>query len=114
MIEAKTVRPLAVTSRNRDPLLPDVPTMTESGYPQVGFDPDVWQAIVAPAGTPRAVIGKLNAEVNETLKLPEVLAALDKLGFEPQFWSVQQYGTFLAAEMKKWPPIVKASGVQPE
>ena len=48
------------------------------------------------------------------MKSPELAAGLNKLGFEPQFWSVQQYGTFLAAEMKKWPPIVKASGVQPE
>ena len=114
MIEAKTVRPLAVTSRNRDPLLPDVPTMTESGYPQVGFDPDVWQAIVAPAGTPRAVIGKLNAEVNETLKLPEVLATLDKLGFNPMTGSPQEFATFLAAQAQKWPPVLKAANVQPQ
>ena len=48
------------------------------------------------------------------MKSPELAASLNKLGFEPQFWSVAQYGAFLAAEMKKWPAIVKASGVQPE
>jgi tripartite-type tricarboxylate transporter receptor subunit TctC len=88
--------------------------MTESGYPQVGFDPDVWQAIVAPAGTPRAVIGKLNAEVNETLKLPEVLATLDKLGFNPMTGSPQEFATFLAAQAQKWPPVLKAANVQPQ
>ena len=56
--------------------LPDVPTMIESGYPQVGFHPDVWQAIFAPAGTPAAIVEKLNAEINAVLKTPEVQASL--------------------------------------
>jgi tripartite-type tricarboxylate transporter receptor subunit TctC len=114
MIQQGRVRPLAFTGAARDPVLPEVPTMTESGYPQVGFQPDVWQAFVAPAGTPAAVIAKLNAEVNETLKLPEVRANLDRLGFNPMIMSPQEFAAFLAAQAQKWPPVIKAANIQPQ
>jgi tripartite-type tricarboxylate transporter receptor subunit TctC len=114
MIQEGRIRPLAVTSPKRAPSLPDVPTMIESGYPQVGFDPDVWQAIVAPPGTPSTVINKLNTEINETLKLPDVLATLAKLGFNPMGGSPQELATFLAAQAQKWPPVLKAANVQPQ
>src|SRR6478672_7167207 len=112
LIQQGKVRALAVTTQARSKDLPDVPTMVESGLPQLSLTFSA--GFLAPAGTPPAILEKLNAEINEAMKSPELAAGLNKLGFEPQFWSVQQYGTFLAAEMKKWPPIVKASGVQPE
>ena len=114
MIREGQVRPLAVTGAARDPNLPDVPTMTESGYPQIGFHPDVWQAFVAPAATPAAVIGKLNAEVNEALKLPDVRANLDRLGFNPMIMSPQEFAAFLAAQAQKWPPVIRAANIQPQ
>ena len=114
MIQQGQVRPLAVTSATRDSNLPNVPTMTESGYPQVGFHPDVWQAIVAPAGTPAAVVNKLNHEINESLKSAEVTATLAKLGFNPMIGSSQEFAAFLTAQTKKWPPILKAANVQPQ
>jgi tripartite-type tricarboxylate transporter receptor subunit TctC len=114
MIQEGKIRPLAVTSPTRDPSLPDVPTMIESGYPQVGFDPDVWQAIVAPPGTPSPAIDKLNVAINESLKLPEVLATLAKLGFSPMGGSPEELATFLAAQAQKWPPVLKAANVQPQ
>ena len=114
MIQQGQVRPLAVTSATRDSNLPDVPTMTESGYPQVGFHPDVWQAIVAPAGTPAAVVNKLNHEINESLKSADVTAALAKLGFIPMIGSSQDFAAFLTAQTQKWPPILKAANVQPQ
>jgi tripartite-type tricarboxylate transporter receptor subunit TctC len=114
MIQQGQVRPLAVTSATRDSNLPDVPTMTESGYPQVGFHPDVWQAIVAPAGTPAAVVDKLNHEINESLKSADVTAALAKLGFIPMIGSSQDFAAFLTAQTQKWPPILKAANVQPQ
>jgi tripartite-type tricarboxylate transporter receptor subunit TctC len=113
MIREGRIRPLAVTGARRDPNLPDVPTMTESGYPQVGFHPDVWQAFVAPAATPIAIVSKLNTEVNETLKSPEVKASLDRLGFSPLIMSPQEFATFLAAQAQKWPPVIKAANIQP-
>jgi tripartite-type tricarboxylate transporter receptor subunit TctC len=112
LIQAGKVRALAVTTETRAKDLPEVPTMIESGLPQLtlGFS----AGILAPAGTPAPVIDKLNAEINEAMKTPDLAAGLAKLGFEPQPWTPRQYGAFLAEEMKRWPPLVKASGVQPE
>ena len=66
------MRPLAFTGPKRSPDLPDVPTMTESGYPEVGYNPDVWLGVLAPIGTPAAIVEKLNREVNATLKSEEM------------------------------------------
>jgi tripartite-type tricarboxylate transporter receptor subunit TctC len=65
-------------------------------------------------GTPNEIVDKLNAEINEAMKTPELIAAMAKLGFEPQFWSPQDYAAFLADEMRRWPPLVKAAGIKPE
>jgi tripartite-type tricarboxylate transporter receptor subunit TctC len=112
LIREGRIRALAVTTETRARDLPEVPTMAESGLPQItlGFS----AGILAPAGTPGAIVAKLNGEINEAMKSPELAASLGKLGFEPKFWSPQDYAAFLAEEMKRWPPIVKASGVQPE
>jgi tripartite-type tricarboxylate transporter receptor subunit TctC len=114
MIQQGQIRALAFTGAQRDPNLPDIPTMTESGYPQVGFNPDVWQAIVVPAGTPEAVVNRLNAEINESLKLPEVTATLARLGFNPMVSTPQEFAEFLAAQIRKWPDVIKAANVQPQ
>jgi tripartite-type tricarboxylate transporter receptor subunit TctC len=112
LIRDGRIRALAVTTESRAKELPDVPTMSESGLPQLtlGFS----AGILAPAGTPVAIVEKLNAEINAALKSPELKASLAQLGFEPQFWSPAQYGDFLAEEMTRWPPLVKASGIEPE
>jgi tripartite-type tricarboxylate transporter receptor subunit TctC len=112
LIRDGRIRALAVTTETRAKDLPEVPTMIESGLPQLtlGFS----AGILAPAGTPSAIVNKLNAEINEAMKSTELAASMAKLGFEPMFWSPKQYGAFLADEAKRWPPIVKASGVQAE
>jgi tripartite-type tricarboxylate transporter receptor subunit TctC len=112
MIQEGRVRALAVTSAARDPALPDVPTFKESGFPAVGFDPDVWQAIVAPAGTPAAIVNKLNTEINAALRSSEVQATFKKLRFKPLINSPQEFATFLAAQAERWPPIIKATGLK--
>jgi tripartite-type tricarboxylate transporter receptor subunit TctC len=113
MVEQGKVRALAVTSAKRMPEFPDVQTMTEAGYPQVGFDPDVWQAFVAPKGTPGPVIAKLNAAVKESLSAPEVKAAFAKLNFNPLVKTPEEFAAFLAAQGKKWPPVIKAANIKP-
>jgi tripartite-type tricarboxylate transporter receptor subunit TctC len=112
LIREGKIRALAVTTETRARDLPEVPTMIESGLPQLtlGFS----AGILAPAGTPAAVVGKLNGEINEAMKSPELGASMRKLGFDPQFWSATDYAAFLAKEAQRWPPLVKASGVQPE
>jgi len=112
MIQDGKVRALAVTSAERDPDLPDVPTMKEAGFPKVGFYPDVWQAIVAPRGTPPAIINKLNAEINAALKSDAVQALFKKLRFQPMINSPEQFEKFMAEQAESWPPIIKAAGLK--
>jgi tripartite-type tricarboxylate transporter receptor subunit TctC len=85
--------------------------MIESGLPDVGFHPDVWWGILAPAGTPVPIVHKLNAEINESLKSPELKARLAKLGYEPKVVTAEEFAAFFAAEAKKWPPILRAAGL---
>jgi tripartite-type tricarboxylate transporter receptor subunit TctC len=112
MIQEGKVRALAVTSSARDPELPDVPTFKEQGFPDVGFDPDVWQAIIAPLGTPAPVVNKLNAEINAALRSDDVQATFKKLRFQPMIYSVEQFAKFLAVQAERWPPIIKATGLK--
>ena len=113
MIQAGKVRAVAVTSAARDPALPDVPTFKESGYPNVGFNPDVWQGIVAPAGTPQAVVDRINAAANEALKSEAVVATFKKLRFQPMVMTPQAFRDFLTTQASRWPPILKAAGIVP-
>ncbi len=112
LIQDGKVRPLAFTGPQRSPDLPNVPTMIESGLPQVGFNPDVWQGIFAPAGTDSVVINKLNHEVNESLRSPEMKATLAKLGYESKITTPEEFAAFLAVELKKWPPLLRAAGLK--
>jgi tripartite-type tricarboxylate transporter receptor subunit TctC len=112
LIREGKVRPLAVTTQARAADLPDVPTMIESGLPQLAL---IFSAgLVAPAGTPAEIVARLNHEINEAMKTPELTAGMRKLGFEPTIWSPQAYAAFLAEEAGRWPAIVKASGVKAE
>jgi tripartite-type tricarboxylate transporter receptor subunit TctC len=111
LIKEGKLRPLAVTSKQRMKELPDVPTMIESGYPQVGFHPDVWQGILAPAGTPATIVEKLNGEINAVLQMAEVRTGLLRLGVaDIMSMSAPEFAAFVAGEGKKWPPIIKAIG----
>ncbi len=110
LIQQGKIRALAVTTQTRSKDLPDVPTMIESGLPQLAL---IFSAgLLAPAGTPAEIVGKLNTEINEVMHTPELTAAMRKLGFEPKTWSPQDYGAFLADEMQRWPPIVRAAGIK--
>ncbi|MGH6769301.1 MAG: Bug family tripartite tricarboxylate transporter substrate binding protein, partial [Xanthobacteraceae bacterium] len=110
LIRQGKIRALAVTTDTRYKDLPNVPTMKESGLPQLSLT--FTAGFIAPAGTPEPVLRKLNSAVNETLKSPELVAGVAKLGFEPEPWSTKQYADFIAHEVKNWPEIIKASGVK--
>ena len=114
LIRDGKMRALAYTGAQRSPELPDVPTMAESGYPQVGFNPDVWMGVFAPAGTPSAVVDKLNRDVNAVLKSEEMAPALKRFGYEAKITTPAEFETFFAAELRKWPPILTASGLKPQ
>jgi tripartite-type tricarboxylate transporter receptor subunit TctC len=114
LIQEGKVRAIAFTGIKRSPDLPDVPTMIESGIPQLGFNPDNWSSIAAPAGTPAAVIDKLYIAINKVLKSREVTTSFRKLGFDTLIKEARDLGPFIASEAEKWPPIVKAAGLKPE
>jgi tripartite-type tricarboxylate transporter receptor subunit TctC len=111
-IKAGKLRPLAVTSAKRSSSLPDVPTVAESGFK--GFDVSTWYGVLAPAGTPAAVVNTLNTEVNKLLATPEMKAAIHAQGAEPLALSPEQFSTLLKTEYQQWKGIVEASGAKIE
>jgi len=114
LIHDGRIRALAYTGAKRSPDLPDVPTMTESGLPQVGFHPDVCMGLLAPVGTPAAIVDRLNHEMNEILKSPEMAPTLKRFGYEAKISTPEEFKTFFADELRKWPPILKAAGIKPQ
>jgi len=108
--KAGKLRALAVTSPNRSSALPDVPTMDEEGYK--GFDATSWFGLLAPAGTPKDIINKLNAASVKALASPEMRERLAAQGAEPVGNSPEQFGAFIKSEIEKWSKIVKASGAR--
>ena len=114
IIEDGKARPLAYTGSARSPLLPNVPTMKESGFPNVGFHPDVWVGIVGPTGLPDVVVKAVNRAVNDSLRSPTLRANYAKLGFEPMAMTAEEFQAFFAAEIQKWPPLLRAAGLKPE
>jgi len=106
------LRALAVSSPQRLATLPDVPTVAESGFP--GFDADQWYGIVAPAGTPDAVVHRLNAEINKALQTPAVAQQLADEGAIPMPGSPTAFGDLIAREIPRWALVVKAGNVKPD
>ncbi len=111
-IKAGKLRPLAVTSAQRSSSLPDVPTVAESGFKD--FDVSTWYGLFAPAGTPAAVVNQVNAEVGKLLAQPEVRAAIQAQGAEPEAMSPARFSAQVRAEYLKWKGIVEASGAKIE
>jgi tripartite-type tricarboxylate transporter receptor subunit TctC len=112
LIREGKVRAIAVWSKARHPELPEVPTMIESGFP--GLSLGFWVGLWAPAGTPAAVIDKINAAANAALRSPELMASMKKLGVDGSPGSPRDFAAFIADEAPKWADIVKASGVKVE
>jgi len=111
-INANKLKVLAVTGKDHSPVLKSVPTLAESGFP--GFDMVSWQALVAPAGTPRAVVDRLNAEVAKVLKTPEMKEKMTGLGTDVVANSPEQFAQYLREETAKWSKIVKDAGIKLE
>jgi tripartite-type tricarboxylate transporter receptor subunit TctC len=112
LIRDGKLRALGVTSATRRSEASDLPTMVEAGVP--GFVATLLTGIVAPAGTPAPVVGKLNGVINETLKAPDVVDLLTKFGSTARIGSPQDFATFLAGETRKWADIAKAANVSIE
>jgi len=112
LIRTGKLRALAVTSEQRTPLLPDVPTMAQAGVP--GVVAAAWHGVLAPAGTPPEIVNRLNAEIVKILRSPETVAKLAGLGLDPVGSDPKTFADFIASENVKWAKVVKASGAKLE
>mgnify|MGYP001382737754 FL=1 len=109
-VQAGKLRALAVTTKQRSASAPDVPTMEESGV--APFDVTSWFGLVAPKGTPKAVLDKVNQAVNAAFDKPEIIQAYAKLGAVSEKNSPRDFSRFIHDEVNNWAPVVKASGAQ--
>jgi tripartite-type tricarboxylate transporter receptor subunit TctC len=109
-IQAGKLRPLAVTGAQRWPELPEVPTLVEAGHLDAPYD--AMFGIVVPAGTPEAIIEKLNAAINDGLKSAEMRESFAQLGIEPVVTSPQEFAAIIAEEVPKWAEVVRITGVK--
>jgi len=109
-IQSGRLRALAVSSSQRLPSLPDVPTVAESGF--AGFEADQWYGLVAPAGTPAELIRRLNDLANRGLKQPEVLKQMATEGAVPLGGTPLAFGHLIKSEIPRWAEVVRASGMK--
>ena len=109
-IRAGQLRALAISSATRNPQLPDVPTFTELGYPQI--QDYTWVGFFAPAGTPQEIVQKLNDAMNRAIRAPDVREKLEQLLFEPVGGTPQQFSEYVRAEVAKWGAVVKQTGAK--
>ena len=109
-VRSGRVRALAVTSGKRSPLLPDVPTVAESGFP--GYEVNGWHGLLAPAGTPKQIVARLHAEFSRSLRLPEVMERMAENGVESVGNTPAEFGAYINAEMIKWAKVIKQSGAR--
>jgi tripartite-type tricarboxylate transporter receptor subunit TctC len=104
------LRPLAVTTGKRFPLLPDLPTIAESGYP--GFEALAWNGVMVAASTPQPIIARLNAEMNAILKEPDVLQKMHGFGFDLIGGTPDDLGALIRGEAQRWSPVIKKLGLK--
>lgn len=111
-VKAGNVRAVAISTAKRARALPDVPTAEEQGFK--GYDANTNGGFLAPAGTPKEIIDKLNAEINAALKQPAVRAKLEAAGIEVQGGTPQEYAALIQSDLSKWGKVVKEAGISPE
>ena len=108
-VKAGSLRAIAVTTEQRLPYLPDVPTIAESGFP--GYEISSWQGVFAPGGTPRDVVGKINGEVVRLLSVPEVRARISLEGADPVGSSPEAFTERVKSEIAKWTKVARSAGI---
>ncbi len=108
-VESRRLRALAVTSAQRISVLPDVPTMQESGVPN--FEVNSWYGLMAPVGTPAAILDKINADMHTALRAPEVEKRMQELAMPPSPTTRQEFDQFVRGEVARWARVIKEAGI---
>ena len=111
-IKAGRVRPIAATGSQRSKLMPELPTIAESGLP--GFSATGWYGVMAPVATPKDIVARLNAEITRALRSPDVSERLNSMAAEPAPGTPEQFGAFIRSEIEKWAKVVKATNMKAE
>jgi len=112
LVKSAKLRALAVTSLKRSAAAPDIPTVAESGLS--GYEATAWQGVLAPAGTPRDIVAKLNTELVRVINLPDVRKQLADQGYEPAGTTPEQFAEYIKTEIAKWTRVIKAAGLKAE
>jgi len=112
LVKTAKLRALAVTSLKRSAAAPDIPTVAESGLS--GYEATAWQGVLAPAGTPRDIVAKLNTELVRVINLPDVRKQLADQGYEPAGTTPEQFAEYIKTEIAKWTRVIKAAGLKAE
>jgi tripartite-type tricarboxylate transporter receptor subunit TctC len=110
-VQAGKLRALGTTGKARSKLMPEVPTIAEAGVP--GYEATIWLGIMAPAGTPKAIVDKLNAEIGKVVARPETKEAWGKQGAEPLVMSPAGFDAYLRGDIDKWANVIKKAGIKP-
>jgi tripartite-type tricarboxylate transporter receptor subunit TctC len=109
-VQGGQLRALGTTGKARSSLLPDVPTISEAGVP--GYEATIWLGIMAPAGTPKAIVDKLNTEINKVIAKPDVKAAWAKQGAVPLSMSPSEFDKYLRGDIEKWAKVIQSAGIK--
>ena len=112
MVQAGRVKALGTTGKVRSANLPDVPTLAEAGVP--GYEATMWVGVMAPAGTPQAIVDLLNTEINKILTRPDVKDAWEKQGAVPVSMKPSEFGAYVQSEIEKWAKVIKANAIKAE
>jgi tripartite-type tricarboxylate transporter receptor subunit TctC len=112
LVREKKAKILAITSLQRSPLMPDVPTLAETGMP--GFELTTWYGEMAPAGTPAAIVRRLNAEVLKAVADPDVRARFDPEGLQGRNYTPEEYGAYQHREFDRWSKVIKDNNIKLE
>lgn len=109
MIEAGRVKALGTSGKVRSPVLPNVPTIAEAGIPD--YNATIWIGVMAPAGTPKAIVERLNGEINKVLMRPDIAESWRRQGANTMVMSPQEFGAYVASEIERWGKLIKANNI---
>jgi tripartite-type tricarboxylate transporter receptor subunit TctC len=112
LVKAGKLKAFAITTKKRSLLAPDMPTMDEAGVP--GYEASIWNGVIAPAGTPKAVVSLLHDRIVEILKSPQAADRYANVGAEIRYNSPAEFDALIRAEMAKWAKVIKATGIKAE